>query len=157
MFLRFTEIGFSNPGKLFLGFRVHTSSILLDTLAVFSKLIVTICELLTHILPNARCYQASAFSPSDEAEVASLACFLWVHKGMNHMMQFDASLLGACHFAWNVFLFLHLAPSIFLHDSNQKFLWNPWETPFPRCILLLSFSSPNIYILTRVLFVNRLQ
>lgn len=143
MFLRFTEIGLSNPGMLFLSYRVYTSSILLDTSAVLSKLIVTICEMLTHILPNTGCYQASAFSPSDEAEVASPACFLWVHMGMNHTRQFYASPLGACHFAWNVFLFLHLAPSIFLCDSNQKFLWNPGWPPYPKCILLLSlFHSP---------------
>lgn len=146
MFLSFTEIDLSKPGMSFLGSRVYTSSILLGTSAVLSKLIVTICAVLTHILPNTGCYQASAFSPYDEAEVASPACFLRVHMGMNPTMQFYTSPLGACHFAGNVFLFLHLAPSIFLHDSNQKFLWSPWWRPLPQmhfAAFSCSFPSTN--------------
>lgn len=143
---RVSEVGFSNPAMLFLGCRVYTSSILLDTPAVLSKLIVTIWELLTHILPNTRCYQASAFSPSDKAKVDPLLVFFRFTWVCTTRCNFMLLLLVLVILPGLFFLFLHLAPSIFLHDSNQKFPWNPWWPSYPKCILLLSLFHSSTLI-----------
>lgn len=103
------------PGILLLDYRVYTSSVLPDTSAVLSKLLVTICEVLICILLNTGYYQAFAFSQYDGPGIASPGCCLWVHMGMSHMMQFYCftSWCLPFHFAGNVLLFLHLATSIF--------------------------------------------
>lgn len=76
------------PGILFLYYRVNTSLILLDTSVVFSKSAVNIYGALIHSLINIGYYQAFAFSQYNGAELASPGCFLWVHMGMSHTMQF---------------------------------------------------------------------
>lgn len=76
------------PGILFLDYRVNTSLILLDTCVVFSELVVIVYGALIHSLINIGYYQAFAFSQYNGAELASPGCFLWLHMGVSHTMQF---------------------------------------------------------------------
>ena len=147
------------PGILFLDYGVNTSSVLLDTSAVRSKLLVTICELLIRTLLNTGHYQVFAFSQCDRAGMASPGCCLWVHMGMSRTMQFSC-LVSWClpfHFAGNVFLFLHLATSIF--PSWLKSRVSP--KPLVAHLLQMHFAAfsffflfCSLYILTRIIFMS---
>lgn len=112
-------------------------------------------EVLSHILPDTTCYQAG-FCLFSIWGWSGIPCLFSL--GSHGYEPHDAIL---CFSSWclpfclQCFLFLHLAPSIFLHDSNKKFLWNPWWHPLPQMhFASFSCSFPSICILTRVMFTS---